>query len=193
MGGGEPMKLIILDRDGVLNEMVVDSEHGTIDSPLHLSQVKIIPGVPGALRKLTDAGYLLAIASNQPSAAKGKTTRDNLDAVHSEVLRLAQSEGGKIESSHLCFHRSEDLCACRKPLPGLLLEAMQRTGALPSQTWMVGDGVTDVRAGQAAHVRTAFLGPNKCDICKIFEQNSLAPDLRCPSLVAFAEEISLLF
>jgi histidinol phosphatase-like enzyme len=71
---GERHGLVILDRDGVLNAMVVDAEHGTIDSPLHPSQVEVFPWVPRALARLAGLGFGLAIASNQPAAAKGKTT-----------------------------------------------------------------------------------------------------------------------
>jgi len=80
--------LVLLDRDGVLNALVVDPEHGTADSPLHPSQVRLLPGVPEALARLTRAGFVLRIVSNQPAAAKGKTTRANLEAVHEKVVSL---------------------------------------------------------------------------------------------------------
>src|SRR5215469_5534383 len=115
--------LILLDRDGVLNRVVVDPEHGTIDSPLHPDQVEVFPWVPEALLRLGRAGFALAIVSNQPAAAKGKTTRSNLERVQSRVLAEAESAGARIASSHFCFHRAEDGCDCRKPKTGLLQEA----------------------------------------------------------------------
>jgi D-glycero-D-manno-heptose 1,7-bisphosphate phosphatase len=79
--------------------------------------------------------------------------------VHERVLAEAQRDGGVISSSHLCFHRSEDGCACRKPKPGLLLDALALHPACErEQVWMVGDRATDVLAGKAAGVQTAFLG-----------------------------------
>src|SRR4051812_19021666 len=117
--------LIVLDRDGVLNRVIVDPEHGTIDSPLHPDQVEILPGVPGALLRLNQAGYGLSLASNQPASAKGKTTRKNLEDVHEKVVRLVQGDGGRILSSHICFHRAEDGCGCRKPKTGLLKDAFE--------------------------------------------------------------------
>jgi transaldolase len=185
---GKP--LILLDRDGVLNYAVVDPEHGTIDSPLHPSQVSLIPGVGKALARLTAAGYGLAIVTNQPAAAKKKTTRANLQAVHEAVVAGVSSEGGRILSSHICFHRSEDACACRKPKPGLILEALEcnpgfdRVGA-----WMVGDGVTDVQAGAALGLQTAFLGPRKCDACKIVGLYELTPTWWGADLPAFADHL----
>lgn len=182
--------LILLDRDGVLNEVVIDPEHGTIDSPLHPDQVKVRPEVPRALSELTRLGYGLAIVTNQPSAAKGKTTLANLKAVHEKIVSLVESQGAKILSSHICFHRSEDGCACRKPKPGLLLEAFERNPTYDrAQAWMVGDGVTDVEAGKALGLKTGFLGPKKCDSCKVFENRALEPEFWGKSLEEFVQHL----
>lgn len=180
--------LILLDRDGVLNRMVIDEDHGTIDSPLHPEQVQLLPGVAEALARLTDAGYDLAIVSNQPAWAKRKTTRQNLEAVHEAVVRTASSAGARILSSHLCLHRSEDGCDCRKPRTGLLREAIAlRADCDLHATWMVGDGVTDVQAGATLELNTAFLGPRKCDACKIFADRGLQPSYWGPDLPSFTE------
>jgi D-glycero-D-manno-heptose 1,7-bisphosphate phosphatase len=181
---GKP--LILLDRDGVLNRLVVDPEHGTVDSPLHPSQVAMLPGVAEALAQLTEAGYGLAIVTNQPAWAKNKTTRDNLEAVHRTVLAEAARLGGRILSSHMCLHRAEDGCACRKPKPGLLQQALAcNPGHEPRRSWMVGDGLTDVQAGAALGLQSAFLGPRKCDACKLMEEWGLRPTLWVPDLAAF--------
>src|SRR5713101_5169445 len=100
---GKP--LILLDRDGVLNRLVVDAEHGTIDSPLHPDQVEVPGGAAEALAQLTQAGYGVAIVTNQPAWAKKKTTRRNLEAVHEAVLAGVTRLGGRVLSSHICFHR----------------------------------------------------------------------------------------
>ena len=152
--------LIVLDRDGVLNRTVPNPAEPRPDSPLAVSEAEVFPWVPGVLRDLTAAGYGLVIASNQPAAAKGKTTRAALDAVHVEILRQAESAGGVILSSHICFHRAEDGCGCRKPATGLLVEAFARHARFePASSWMVGDRETDVLAGAAFGLRTAYLGP----------------------------------
>lgn len=178
--------MILLDRDGVLNRLVVDAEHGTVDSPLHPSQVVVFPFVAAALARLARAGYDLAIVSNQPAWAKGKTTRGNLDAVHAAVLKAVEEGGGKIRGSHICLHRAEDNCDCRKPKTGLLRAALGRDADL-DRSWMVGDGVTDVQAGAALGLQTAFLGPRKCDACKIMEERSLTPNYWGPDLAAFVD------
>jgi D-glycero-D-manno-heptose 1,7-bisphosphate phosphatase len=179
------VKLLILDRDGVLNRHTVDPEQGTIDSPMHERQVEVSPEVPAALARLARLGYTLCIATNQPAAAKGKTTLANLEAVHARVVREVEAGGARIASSHLCFHRAEDHCPCRKPKTGLLEAAFAANpGATREGSWMVGDGVTDVEAGQALGLSTAFIGKRRCDACGILERT---PPSFFGSLTAFAE------
>ena len=150
--------LIVLDRDGVLNRLLPNPAEPRPDSPMRASQVEVFEWVPEALRDLTAAGFGLVIASNQPAWAKGKTTRADLDAAHQEVLRQATAAGGVILSSHVCYHRAEDGCRCRKPAVGLLEEAFARHAAYaPGDSWMVGDRAPDVLAGAAFGLHTALL------------------------------------
>ena len=90
--------LIVLDRDGVLNHLIDNPAEPRPDSPLRASQVTVFPWVPQALRDLTEAGFGIVVASNQPGWAKGKTTRADLEDVHAAVLREAQSQGGVVLS-----------------------------------------------------------------------------------------------
>ena len=149
--------LEIVGGQSVQAARLLDALRGEPDIEIEFQPIN--PRLPGVLRELTAAGYALVIASNQPAAAKGKTTRAVLDAVHAEIVRQAESAGGMILSSHICFHRSEDGCACRKPATGLLAEAFARHSACePAASWMVGDRATDVLAGVAFGLRTAYLG-----------------------------------
>jgi D-glycero-D-manno-heptose 1,7-bisphosphate phosphatase len=151
--------LLVLDRDGVLNRLIDNPAEPRPDSPMRASEVSVFPWVPEALRALTEAGWRMVIASNQPAWAKGKTTREELEAAHAVVLREAQAAGGVILSSHLCFHRAEDGCRCRKPALGLLEQAFERHRQAPSSSsWMVGDRAPDVLAGAAFGLSTALLG-----------------------------------
>lgn len=182
--------LVILDRDGVLNAMVVDAEHGTVDGPLHPSQVKLIAGAADSVRRLHAAGYQCRIATNQPSAAKGNTTMANIDATHARILELIAAEGGVIDSSHICRHKREDGCSCRKPNTGLLEEALERAQLTPEMrrlSWMVGDGLTDVEAGQRMELNTCYLGPERCDHIKAAEERGLRPTKFFPSLKHFTD------
>ena len=151
--------LVVLDRDGVLNRLVRHRADGLPESPHTLAEVELLPGVPAALARLTQAGIRLAIATNQPAAAKGEAGVEALDAIHATIVRTAESAGGRIESSHVCRHRAEDGCTCRKPRPGLLREALVAApGASAARSWMVGDRATDVLAGRAVGFHTALLG-----------------------------------
>jgi D-glycero-D-manno-heptose 1,7-bisphosphate phosphatase len=150
---------------------------------MRTAQVKVFAWVPEVLRDLTRAGYGVAIASNQPAAAKGKTTLAELQAVHAAVVLEATAAGGVILSSHICYHRAEDACTCRKPATGLLAEAFARNpGYDVAASWMVGDRAPDVIAGAAFGLRTALLGAAPEERALLGARNLTAsfegPDLR---------------
>jgi len=161
-----------------------------VDSPLHPSQVELFPFISDVVARLTRAGYGLAVVSNQPAAAKGKTTRENLEKVNAKVIELAQAGGGLILSSHICYHRSEDRCACRKPRTGLL-EAAFRQHAVYTRdaSWMVGDGVTDIQAGQAYGLKTAMLAKHKTETAEILKQHAVTPTLWAGDLDDFCRQL----
>lgn len=175
----------------MLNSLWIDPEQGTIDSPLNVAQVRVIPAVPAALKRLNELGFTLVIISNQPAAAKGKTTRANLEAVHARIVQEAQSAGAVISASYLCFHRQEDGCACRKPGIASVQQAFRdHPGASTELSWMVGDGVTDIEAGQRAGLNTAFVSSHKCDVCQALRQHAEAPTLWVTSLDDLANRLS---
>ncbi len=172
--------------------MVVNVDHGTIDSPLHPDQVDVPDDVPEAIKILTDLGYGLAVATNQPAAKQNKTTHENLLAVHEKVLRLAQSHGGKILSSHICFHRAEENCICRKPKTKLLEDAIAANKDYSAAGgWMIGDGVTDVMAGALLGLNTGFVGKEKIEFHKVFEEYGVFPTHWGKKLLNFANYIRL--
>jgi len=179
-----------LDRDGVLNDLVIDPEQGTIDSPMVPAQVRMVPGAADAVAKLNKAGFGVAIVTNQPAAAKGKTTRKNLEAVHQAVLDEIAKAGGTILSSHLCFHRAEDHCACRKPRTGLLEEAFRKNPAYSrGNSWMIGDGLSDIQAGQSFGIKIVFLASHKCDTCQKALDDDLRPTLWADDLRSAVDQI----
>jgi D-glycero-D-manno-heptose 1,7-bisphosphate phosphatase len=111
--------------------------------------------VPEALIGLRQAGFLLIGASNQPAAAKGKVSTDDLRAVHERVVDLLADAG--LDDWRYCLHRAQDGCDCRKPRAGLLLDAARDHGIDLASSWMIGDADTDVEAGIAAGVRTVLV------------------------------------
>lgn len=143
---------IFLDRDGVLNALVDDPVDHRPEAPTRLDLVTTIAPAHEAARELHEAGWTLVVVTNQPSAAKGKCTLDELHAIQEAVTRdlpLAQAK--------LCPHTAQDDCSCRKPRPGMLLEAARDLNIDLKSSWMVGDTDTDVQAGRAAGTRTALV------------------------------------
>jgi D-glycero-D-manno-heptose 1,7-bisphosphate phosphatase len=156
--------VVFLDRDGVLNEGVRDPETGFRESPLTVADVRLLPSAVAALGKLADAGYALVCVSNQPAAAKGKVTVKQLLAVHERVLELLASDGVRLDASLLCPHHPQGLvaelsgaCDCRKPAPGMLLDAADALGLDLARSWMLGDTDADMAAGKAAGSRTVLI------------------------------------
>jgi D-glycero-D-manno-heptose 1,7-bisphosphate phosphatase len=173
--------------------MHIHPEFGTIDSPMNVDEVDVFPFVPQAIRTLNELGYELFIATNQPAAAKGKTTKSNLERVHQKIMDIATSGGGKIRESYICWALEGENHPWRKPRPGMLLEAQKLIQNLDkASSWMVGDGVVDIKAGKSAGLKTAFIGPDKCYNCKIFLDLSMQPDFSGNSLRDFVEHLATL-
>ncbi len=147
-------KLIILDRDGVINK---DSDHyiRSVDEWIPL------PGSIEAIARLSRAGYSIAIATNQSGLARGYFTEETLKAMHQKMLDLVVSEGGKIDCIQYCPHGPDDQCCCRKPLPGMI-EQIEETLNIPaSSAWVVGDSLRDLEAGQAVGCKVALVKTGK--------------------------------
>jgi D-glycero-D-manno-heptose 1,7-bisphosphate phosphatase len=178
--------LIILDRDGILNKLLVDPISGITDSPMCIKEIEIFPWVPDALKELSNLGFGLAVATNQPAAAKNKVTYSTLHQVHHYIIEQIQLDGAAILSSHICWHRSEDLCSCRKPKTGLLQEAFDtNTDFTIEGSWMVGDRATDIIAGHTFQLQTAWLGPVRANDAEVI--GNLIPSYRGNDLRDFVE------
>lgn len=126
--------------------------------------MRLLPGIAEALGKLVQAGYRLVCVSNQPSAAKGKTSLQELLEVHERVVELLGQEGVSLDDSRLCPHHPDGVveglagpCDCRKPAPGMLLDAADAYGFNLRDSWMLGDTDADVEAGQTAGCRTVLI------------------------------------
>jgi D-glycero-D-manno-heptose 1,7-bisphosphate phosphatase len=182
-------KLILFDRDGVLNQLVVDHGRKRATSPLSVSDVRVSPSVPELLFRLSKKGYLLAIATNQPGAAKGEASRQELERVHARVVELCEAGGAKFSGHYICWHRAEDLCECRKPKPGLLLEAFRDLDVQPENAWIIGDRWVDMQAGVTAGARTCFWqGANPFE--QLSHEQLCQVDLIVSNLADFAAKLT---
>jgi D-glycero-D-manno-heptose 1,7-bisphosphate phosphatase len=185
--------VILLDRDGVITEPVLDPNTGTHESPLHPADVRLVAGAAQALAALKRCGHTLIVASNQPAAAKGTVPMDELTAVHERTVELLAAEDIELDGWEYCFHHPEGklpeltgACDCRKPKDGMLRRALAATGADPGQAWMVGDSDSDIQAGASAGTRTALVAHPSTEHRR-GTQPKPAPDLQISNLLQFAE------
>ncbi|MFK7913006.1 MAG: D-glycero-beta-D-manno-heptose 1,7-bisphosphate 7-phosphatase [Pseudomonadales bacterium] len=145
-------KLILLDRDGVINE----------DSPDYIKSPQEWQPIPGSLNAIGEccaAGALVAVCSNQAGIGRGILTRDALIAIHEKMHDTLRAEAPHAELSAVLFcpHHPDDGCECRKPRPGMLLKAMQALQISSSQTCFVGDSITDLQAAQSAGIQPVLV------------------------------------
>ena len=143
-------RAVFLDRDGVINRSIVTD--GKPYAPTSLETLEILPGVPEALLSLRSVGYLNIVVTNQPDVGAGKLSRATADAMSAYLLeRLA------IDAVKVCFHTEKDNCRCRKPMPGLLLDAAAEFDVDLGKSYMIGDRWRDVGAAHAAGCQALFL------------------------------------
>jgi D-sedoheptulose 7-phosphate isomerase len=176
-------RAVFLDRDGVINSYVYNSETGTVDSPASPEAFTLLFGVGEAIGELNRMGLLVVVVSNQPGIAKGRFSYGLLEAVTRKMEEGVQSGGGRIDRVYYCLHHPEASlgelrvhCECRKPAPGLLLQAAAEWDIDLSRSYMVGDGIHDILAGKAAGTTTIFLSPQKCYVCNELSHHAAEPD-----------------
>ena len=152
MGIGDILKhrAVFLDRDGVINCALV--RNGKPYPPSNLSELEIVPGAPEALARLRAAGFLLIVVTNQPDVARGKQTREGVEAIHSALQGQLP-----LDEFRVCYHDDSDHCNCRKPAPGLLIEAARDAQLDLTACFMVGDRWRDIEAGLRAGCTTIFI------------------------------------
>jgi D-glycero-D-manno-heptose 1,7-bisphosphate phosphatase len=145
-------KAAFLDRDGVINRKAPEGHYVT-----RWEQMEFLPGAFEAIRLLNNAGFLVIVVSNQRCIAKGLITTDELESMHARMSLEFQAAGARIDAVYYCPHESQPPCGCRKPQPGMLLDAARTHNVDLSASWMIGDSEHDQEAGEAAGCRTALL------------------------------------
>jgi D-glycero-D-manno-heptose 1,7-bisphosphate phosphatase len=182
-------RALFLDRDGVLDELVYYPSHDEWESPRALEDLVLIAGVEEPLRRFVEAGWLLFIVTNQPSFAKGKTSRENLQAVHDAVVA---SLDVPIARSYICFHHPDAIvdelrvkCECRKPGTKSLRDAAAEFDVDLARSWMVGDQDSDLKCGRAAGCKVALIESRG----SASKRGNVEPDLRVRDLAELAAAI----
>jgi len=185
-----------LDRDGVVNPYVYNAQFGTVDSPARPEEFTLMPGAGRAIVELNKAGLLTIIVSNQPGVAKGKFTPELLQEITRKMEAQVAGAGAKLDGVYYCLHHPEGAvpgyrgdCACRKPKPGLLLQAAQDRGIDLNRSYMVGDGITDVLAGQAAGTKTLLISARRSYLYDELARQGAWPDFFVSNLAEAVETI----
>jgi D-sedoheptulose 7-phosphate isomerase len=168
---------VFLDRDGVINRAFVHD--GKPCSPPTAEDLEILPGVPEALRELKAYGYKLLVVTNQPDVGRGTLSQETLDAMHRQLRSQLP-----IDDIFECTHSERAHCDCRKPLPGMLLEAAKKYDIDLANSFMVGDRWKDIDAGYNAGCRTILIDYGYSE-----RPPDHAPDLRVRSLREAADWI----
>ncbi|MEH6450069.1 MAG: D-glycero-beta-D-manno-heptose 1,7-bisphosphate 7-phosphatase [Oleispira sp.] len=147
-------KLIILDRDGVINQ---DSD----DYVKSLEEWIPLEGSCEAIADLCKAGYQVAVATNQSGLARGFFSVDDLEAMHGRMNALIEEAGGKIATIKYCPHGPDDACDCRKPLPGLVDQIEKELNVSADGAWFIGDSLRDLQAGLSKGCKPALVMTGK--------------------------------
>jgi D-glycero-D-manno-heptose 1,7-bisphosphate phosphatase len=143
-------KAVFLDRDGVVNKAKV--LHGLPFPPNDLEELFIIEGVSEAIELLLNHDYMVVVVTNQPDVARGTVAREQIESINLEISRRTG-----VRHFYTCFHDDSDECSCRKPKPGLLIEAALDYDLDLKSSFMIGDRWRDVSAGQAAGCTCFFI------------------------------------
>jgi len=148
-------KAIFLDRDGTINEPVLDHLRHIHRPPWNVNEIKLIPNVIRCFKKLNRAGYMLFIVTNQPDQQKGRVTIQELESVRNKIYDLLTDAGIVIKEDYYCYHHPTITpCECRKPSPYFILKATKQYDIDLSKSWMIGDRETDIECGQNAGTKT---------------------------------------
>ena len=160
---------VFLDRDGVINR--ADVKDGKSYPPALIEDLEILPGVREAIADLHQAGFLIVVVTNQPDVATGIQSLEIVEAMHRKLREMLL-----IDDIKVCYHAESDGCGCRKPKPGMLLEAACEHSIDLTRSYLVGDRWRDISAGKAAGCFTFFIDYG-------YEERSVdAPDMVVHSL-----------
>lgn len=148
-------RAVFIDRDGTLN---VEKEY-----LFRIDECEFIPGVAGAVRRLNDADWLVVVVTNQSGVARGYYGEQDVAALHRHMAAELARQGARVDGWYYCPHHPTGnqpynrQCDCRKPLPGMLVQAARELDIDLSRSWMVGDKLADIAAGQAAGCRPVLV------------------------------------
>lgn len=146
-------KAIFLDRDGVINKKREDYVKS-------INELEIFPHVAESILKLKKLGFLVIVITNQSIINRGIITNHELEKIHMTIQKYLEKKNCNIDKFYFCPHRPDENCICRKPKSELLLRAIDDFVINPSNSWMIGDCLTDIQAGEKVGCKTILLKNN---------------------------------
>jgi D-glycero-D-manno-heptose 1,7-bisphosphate phosphatase len=189
-------RAVFLDRDGVINRYHYNTEFGTVDSPATPEQFELLPGAAEAIAELNQRGLPVIVVSNQPGIAKGKFSPRILSAITLKMVKLLTDAGAHLDDVLYCTHHPAATiaehrvdCDCRKPEPGLLRRAAREWNLDLAGSFVIGDGVDDILAGNAAGATTLLVAPRRYAVCEEFALRGARPHRLVADLKQAAHEI----
>jgi D-glycero-D-manno-heptose 1,7-bisphosphate phosphatase len=157
-------KAIFLDRDGVINKMVFNPNTGEYESPHSPEDFELYPWTVETLLRFQEMNYLLFLVSNQPSYAKGKTSLENIKAIHEKFHNYIYDRGVKFTEYYYCYHHPHGIvpeytgkCICRKPEPFFVMKAVKEFNIDTEKSWFIGDRDMDIFCGKAGGLKTILV------------------------------------
>lgn len=147
---------VFLDRDGVINQKASEGQYVT-----RWEDFRVLPGVVEGIAQLNRAGLSVIVVTNQRCVANGLISEKELQKLHQKMIEHFAKAGATIDAIYYCPHPVEPACLCRKPAPGMLLEAARAHGLDLAASWMMGDAESDIQAGKSAGCRTVRLSQKK--------------------------------
>lgn len=138
-------KGIFLDRDGVINRNYNNYVQST-------QSVQIIPKSLEAIAELTQSEYVIVIVTNQSAIGRGIISQKTSEEINSHLLNIIQNANGRIDGVYVCPHHPQKLCNCRKPKPGMLLQASKDLNINLNESWLIGDAISDIQAALSVNV-----------------------------------------
>jgi histidinol-phosphate phosphatase family protein len=185
-------RAVLLDRDGVLNELYYKDGH--VGSPISARQLVVYPRAAESVKKIHAKGYEAIVISNQPGVAKKQFSFAELQRMNNKVKRALSKWGAFLDGEYYCLHHPRALikkykvdCDCRKPKPGLIIRAAREHDLDLKKSFFVGDSLTDVQAGKAAGCKTALIGQMTDMLNRMMKKHNAVPDFMIASLVEVGE------
>lgn len=176
-------KAVFLDRDGIINELVYFPEQGIVDSPFTPEQMRLTPFAVDAVNRFHELGFRVVLISNQPGIAKGHFDESTFDTISLRMRELLRQGNAYLDGEYYCFHHPNGVreeyrkvCDCRKPRPGLLLRAAKDHNISLAQSFFVGDGLIDVKAGREAGCRTVLVASANRLLLRLLTEQDAEPN-----------------